>query len=105
MTLEPYYSDDHVTIYHGETLRVLQQLPDEPDAPGSAAAVTATARRWSTDGRLMPERYRVATTGPVLCDEVRPEQCGGRWAYEQRGCRGEACRDTQREMGRRRRRS
>lgn len=26
MTLAPYYSDDHVTIYHGDTLEVLDAL-------------------------------------------------------------------------------
>lgn len=135
MTLEPYYSDDHVTIYHGETLHVLQQLPDEAvammltdppgdrdregrallraggeaDVPGSAAAVTTSTPvqlRWSSDGRVMPERYRVesSTTGPRLCDSVG-DRCGNRYTYEQLGCRGDACKDTQREMGRRRRQS
>lgn len=62
---------------------------------------TPVQLRWSTDGRVMPEEYAIPE-GVALCDAMG-DRCGSRRAYEVYQCRGRACRDTQREMGRKRR--
>lgn len=56
---------------------------------------------WVTPrGRIMPTRYHVVTTGPVLCP-LAGDRCGTRHWYERRGCRGDRCKDTQRNERRR----
>lgn len=57
MSLEPFYADELATLYHGDALAVLAQLPDGSvdavitDPPYSSGGTTQSARKASTKAK------------------------------------------------------
>jgi len=68
---EPYYSDDHVTIYHGDTLDVLAELEISVDAvvtdPPYASGTRTEASKSSSGAMLRAGRF---SDRPIELDQM-----------------------------------
>jgi len=85
MTVEPYYSDEAVTIYHGEALAVLAELP------GGAADMMITDPPYSSGGQFRGDRTdrpenkyhdprREGLAGLDFTGDSRDQHAFGYWA-------------------------
>ena len=82
--MEEFYSDDSVTLYKGDALRILQTLPDAcvdaviTDPPYSSGGVTLTARQMASEHKY--QSSGVQRRYPPLLGDGKDQRAFTTWA-------------------------
>lgn len=80
----PYYQDDQVTVYHGEALRVLADLPTHSvdavicDPPYSSGGALSSQRKASTASKYVSSDTK--SVAPDFVGDVRDQRAYQYWA-------------------------
>lgn len=78
--MTPYYADDHVTLYHGEALRVLSEMPDDSldlvltDPPYSSGGMVRGDRMQKTS-----DKYHGQDEQPDFTGDNRDQHAHAYW--------------------------
>jgi site-specific DNA-methyltransferase (adenine-specific) len=85
---QPYYEHAGITIYHGDSLRVLRELPSETvdavitDPPYSSGGMTRGDRMQSTRAKYQQTEVAKWSTLPDFTGDTRDQRAYGYWCSQ-----------------------